>query len=156
MSAAVWYGRELILGIITIGRVAPNWKPGENGETWAGISLLPGARQVLGPYSDEATAREMVMKSAQSRIKGMFGAGIDTTASAVSEGRELRTTARAVWRAGVWRCDRPINAHAMFADLGRALGFKPEDAPSAASEQGGEVGSSAEPPPDPVDMIERE
>lgn len=156
MSATYWHRHDLYLGRVIIAQISPNWTPGPNGEKWAGLIRLPGARAVIGPFINEATAREKIMEAAQSRIKAMFGAGIETTATAVREGRSLRTVSRAIYRAGVWRCDQPVNAHAMFEDLGRALGFKPEDAPlpnkdAMASEA---LGSSAEPVPDPVDMIE--
>jgi len=78
MSAAQWHNKTLYLGCTMIGRVAPNWTPGPNGEHWAGFSHLPGARLILGPFADETTAREMVMKSAQSRCKALFGAGMET------------------------------------------------------------------------------
>lgn len=153
MSGAVWIGKNLFLGRSIIGAVSLSKEPGQ----WIGLSYLPGAATVIGrDFPDEAAAKDRVMKSAQSRCKAMFGAGLQTTLDAVHEGRELRTTARAIWRAGVWRCDRPIDAHAMFTDLGRALGFKDIDAPRPASnDTPSDSGSSAAPPPDPVDMIER-
>lgn len=130
MKHAVWAARYLFLGRIEIGRVSGEWKdPGPNGENWIGFSLLPGAKQVLGPFADEKTAKEMVYKSANSRIKGLFGAGIDTTATAVREGRKLRVIARAIWRAGVWSCDRKVDAKVLFDDLGKAVGFAPDEAP---------------------------
>ena len=156
MSAAYWIGNNLFLGKIIIGKVAEDWTPGPNGETCAGLSYLPGAGIVIGTFSDEAKAREMVMQSAQSRVKAMFGAGMETTVNAVHEGRSLRVTARAIWRAGVWRCDQPVNAHQMFEDLGKALNLKPEDAPKQNRRPGdvGEQGSSAEPLPEPEDLVE--
>ena len=144
MSGAVWIGRHLFLGRTVIGAVSKE----KDGQAWRGISYLPGAATLIGrDFPSEAAAQERVLQSAQSRCKAMFGAGIDTTERAVHEGRALRVTARAIWRAGVWRCDRPTNAHAMFADLGRALGFKSEDAPRII--EGGDqgTGSSAEPVP---------
>ncbi|WP_143186791.1 hypothetical protein [Pseudosulfitobacter pseudonitzschiae] len=94
------------------------------------------------------------MQSAQSRCKAMFGAGLQTTSDAVHEGRALRVVARAIWRAGVWRCDRPVNAHAMFSDLGRALGFKDQDAPKPCEGGDESGGSSAEPPLDDGEYLE--
>jgi hypothetical protein len=156
MNAAHWINQNLYLGRALIGRVAPDWTPGPNGEHWAGFSHLPGAGLVLGPYADEETARAMVLKSSQSRCKAMFGAGMETTTTAVSEGKALRKVARALFRAGVWTCDRPVNAYALFQDLAQALGIAPEDAPTPNRERlpGEALGSSAEPMPDPVDMIE--
>lgn len=152
MSAAQWLGPRLFLGRTVIGKIEPDRERGKV----AAFSFLPGAASVIGrDFASEADARDAVMRSAQSRCKAMFGAGIETTAGAVREGRALRTIARAIWRAGVWKCDRPVNAFAMFADLGKALGLKPEDAPRAAT--GGtaaDAGSSAEPPPEPLDLIE--
>ncbi len=152
MSGAVWIGNSLFMGRSVIGSVSPG-----EGDQWLGMSYLPGAATLIGrEFPSKAAAQDRVLRSAQSRCKAMFGAGLQTTADAVQEGRALRTTARAVWRAGVWRCDRPVNAHAMFADLGRALGFKDADAPLPVpvDELAESAGSSAEPPPDPVDMIE--
>lgn len=151
MSGAAWIGKSLFLGRSVIGAVSESKEPGK----WHGFSYLPGAPTLIGrEFDSEAAAKEMVMKSAQSRCKAMFGAGMETTARAVHEGRALRTTARAIWRAGVWRCDRPVNAHAMFADLGRVLGFKDAEAPRPATGASDHGGSSAEPPPDPVDLVE--
>lgn len=130
MTRALWIGRHLFLGRVEIGRVSGEWQtPGPRGERWVGISLLPGARSILGPFADETTAREMVLKSANSRVKAMFGAGIETTATAAQEGRKLRTVARAIWRAGVWSCDRRIDAKRLFDDLAFAVGLDPKDAP---------------------------
>lgn len=164
MSAAHWAGSRLFLGKVLIGMVSGDWTPGPNGERWAGLSYLPGAGTVLGPFADEKTARDMVMKSAQSRVKAMFGAGIETTATAVNSGRKLRVVARAIWRAGVWYCDRPVDHEAMFSDLGRALGFSRDDAPlpktrpkqAAAPPRLPRAGiaTGAAPPPEPDDVFE--
>jgi len=124
---AIWAGPYLFLGRLTIGKVI------RDDQQWHGFSYLPGAAQVLGPFQSEHEARETVEKSANSRIKAMFGAGIKTTTAAVEEGRELRVLARAIWRAGVWTCDRPVDSAAMFKDLGRALGMDPDLAPRPVS-----------------------
>ncbi|MBQ4824402.1 hypothetical protein J4729_07540 [Leisingera sp. HS039] len=130
MTAARWCGPYYFIGRLKVGQISPNWTPGPNGETFAGLCSLPGAAQVLGPFGSEQRAREMVEKSAASRIKAMFGAGPETTAAAVSEGRNLRVTARAILMAGVWSCDKPVNVYAMFDDLRHALGMKREDVPA--------------------------
>jgi plasmid stability protein len=129
MIAAQWIGAEYYIGRIKVGQISLNWTPGPKGETIAGLCSLPGAAQILGPYANEATAKEMVEKSANSRVQAMFGAGINTTRAAVNEGRELRISARAILRAGIWTCEKPVNAYALFTDLRHALGMKHEDAP---------------------------
>lgn len=129
MIAALWIGREFYIGRIKVAQISPDWTPGPRGETFAGLCSLPGAAQILGPYESEQKAKEMVEKSANSRIKAMFGAGINTTRAAVEEGRTLRVSARAILRAGIWSCSNPVNAYALFTDLRHALGMKREDAP---------------------------
>jgi plasmid stability protein len=153
-SAAQWIGLRLFLGRTQIGSIHPHKTPGPDAGKWAGISNLPGAKMLLGPFDNEATAREMVTKSAQNRVKAMFGAGIDPTHKAVNEGRKLRTTARAIWHAGVWTCDRQVNAHAMFADLGRELGLEPESAPKPNKNGTAQPSNSLEPPTDTGEFIE--
>jgi len=151
LSGAAWIGRQLFLGRTIIGAVQPSNEAG----AWLGMSYLPGAAILIGrDFPSEVAAQERVLQSAQSRCKAMFGAGIGTTESVVHDGRALRVIARAIWRAGVWRCDRPVNAHAMFADLGEALGFKPEDAPLISEGRDQGSGSSAEPTHDDGEFLE--
>ncbi|GAB5431239.1 MAG: hypothetical protein EpisKO_06090 [Epibacterium sp.] len=145
-----WLGPRLFLGKTVIGKVES-----EKGQGWLAMSYLPGAPHVIGRnIESEAKAKELVEKSAQSRCKAMFGATIETALNAVHEGRNLRTVARAIWRAGVWQCDRAVNAHAMFGDLGRCLGLKPEDAPRPNPNQDEMSGTTAEETPDIFDPLE--
>lgn len=149
MNGPAWIGAHLFLGRCVIGRVERLLETG----TWLGLSYLPGAGIVIGrDFPSETVAKDRVFQSAQSRCKAMFGAGMQTTSDAVHEGRELRKVARAIWRAGVWHCDRPVDAQAMFEDLGRALSFKPEDAPIPRQNAGPR---STSPPSEPLDLIER-
>jgi hypothetical protein len=151
MSGPIWIGKTLFLGRTAVGRVEPEKERG----LWLGASYLPGAAIIIGRnITSEAEAKDKVLKSANSRCKALFGAGMETTTSAVSEGRTLRVAARAIWRAGAWRCDRPVNAQAMFSDLGRALGFKPEDAPRANDRPDQGSNSSAEARPDDCEFVE--
>ena len=85
----------------------------------------------------------------------MFGATMETALNAVNEGRNLRIIARAIWRAGVWRCDRPVNAHAMFEDLGRALGLKSDAALRTNPNQDDMSGTIAEEVPYTFEPIEK-
>lgn len=150
MSGALWLGPRLFLGCTVIGKIER-----EKDHGWFAMSYLPGAPHVIGRnIESEAKAKELVMKSAQSRCKAMFGATMDTTLNAVNEGRNLRTVARAIWRAGVWQCDRPVNAHAMFEDLGRALGLKSEDAPRPNPNKDEMSGTTSEKVPDTVNVVE--
>lgn len=129
MSGPEWLAGALYLGRVQIGAVRPydGPKPGK----FVGLSFLPGARQVIGYYDDEPTARQLVEQSANSRVKAMFGAGMRTTSTAASEGRELRQIARALCRSGVWSCDRPVNGGKLFGDLARACGLARDDMPKA-------------------------
>lgn len=156
MTAALWIGRDYFIGRIKVGGISPEWTPGPNGETFAGLCSLPGAAQVLGPYGTEQQARAMVEKSTASRIKAMFGAGPDTTAAAVAEGRNLRVTARAILMAGVWSCNKPVNAYAMFDDLRHALGMKREDVPATPKPKSRKVAADeyTPPPPDEFEPFE--
>lgn len=152
MSGPVWIGPRLFLGRTMVGRVER-----EKDHGWLALSYLPGGQNVIGRHMEsDADAKELVMKSAQSRCKAMFGAGMQTTTDAVHEGRKLRVVALAIWRAGVWRCDRPVNAHAMFEDLGRALNFKPEDAPRPNQNKDEGSATTAEAVPEEFDPIESE
>lgn len=152
-TGPLWIGRRLFLGRTLIGKVEPANTPGH----WLGFSFLPGAPALIGrDFPSETEAQGHVMQSAQSRCKAMFGAGMQTTSEAVNEGRKLRVVARAIWKAGVWRCDRPVNAHTMFEDLGRALGFKPEDAPRPNQNKDELSTSTAEAAPEKFDPIDSE
>lgn len=150
MSGAVWLGPRLFLGCTVIGKIER-----EKDHGWFAMSYLPGAPHVIGRnIESEVKAKELVMKSAQSRCKAMFGATMETALNAVNEGRKLRTVARAIWRAGVWQCDRPVNAHAMFEDLGRALGLEATEA-SRPNPNSREIsGAIAEVVPDTFEPIE--
>lgn len=151
MSGAVWLGPRLFLGCTVIGKIEREKDCG-----WFALSYLPGAPHVVGRnIESEAKAKELVMKSAQSRCKAMFGATIETALNAANEGRALRTVARAIWRAGVWQCDRPVNAHAMFEDLGRALGFKSKDAP-LPMQNNDELSDATERASDTFDPVEKD
>lgn len=150
MNGPFWISNQLFVGRIVIGRVCRSKVAG----MWLGFSYLPGAQYLIGrDFESETAAQEAVLKSAQSRCKAMFGAGLQTTSDAVNEGRKLRVTARAIWRAGVWRCDRPVNAKAMFADLAQALKLDPTEAPKPA-ETPNPTGSTAEAPPDDGEFLE--
>ncbi|WP_412074118.1 hypothetical protein [Tritonibacter mobilis] len=150
MSGAVWSGPRLFLGRTVIGKIER-----EKDHGWFAMSYLPGAPHVIGRNVESAAkAKELVMRSAQSRCKAMFGATMGTTLNAVNEGRKLRTIARAIWRAGVWQCDRAVNAHAMFEDLGRALGLEAEEAPRSSSDEGGMSRFTMELAPDASELIE--
>ncbi|KJZ23254.1 hypothetical protein [Tritonibacter mobilis] len=150
MSGAVWLGPRLFLGCTVIGKIEREKEHG-----WFAMSYLPGAPHVIGRnIESEAKAKELVMKSAQSRCEAMFGATMDTVLNAVHEGRKLRTVARAIWRAGVWQCDRAVNARIMFEDLGRALGLEPVDGPQPTrntDETSGATGSKVRDIFDPVE-----
>lgn len=144
MTGALWIGRNLFLGRTMIGRVEKTKDFGG----WLAFSYLPGAASLIDRNVEtEAAAKGLVERSAESRCRAMFDAPIQTTVDAVHEGRELRKVARAIWKAGVWRCDRKVKAHEMFADLGRALGFQPEEAPRPNTDAS-QGSSSAEPSPD--------
>ena len=145
MSAAHWVGRNYFLGRVLIGSVG--LPVADRRGEWFAQCSLPGAPMSLGPFPYEAQAREAVEKSAASRIKAMFGAGPETTAAAVRDGRELRVVARALYLSGVWTCDRPVDARALFEDLRRALNLAPEHAPRANPDQAGPVSRSDHPPP---------
>ena len=145
----IWIGACLYQGRTAIGSVRPANEPGK----WLGFSTLPGGVALIGrDFPNEKDARQRVEQSAASRVKAMFGAGINTTATAVSEGRRLRVVARAIYRAGVWKCDRPANASAMFEDLRRALGL-PEDARPMPA-QPGEIAEAYGSEPGEIDVID--
>lgn len=155
MSEAHWIGTRLFLGRIIIGGISNSWgsNPADKGK-WAAFCYLPGAACFLGLSDTPEDARTLVLRSAQSRVKGMFGAGIDTTCGAVRDGRALRTIARTIWRAGNWTCDRPVKAEAMFLTLRRALGIPQGEIPGAhaAAPQGVDAGRF----PEDGDLIENE
>lgn len=133
MSAAVWINHQLFLGRVLIGRITDQQLHRTDRGNFTGFCFLPGAPSVIGDFATEPAAKDAVMRSAQSRIKAMFGAGIETTDAAVQEGRGLRVLARTIYRAGVWTCDRPIDAPRMFEDLRKMLRIKAEDAPKPAT-----------------------
>ncbi len=68
---------------------------------WIGGQIFLGRISIGSDFTSEAGARDRVVSSANSRIKAMFGGGMETTAQAVQEGRELRVIARAILRAGI-------------------------------------------------------
>lgn len=131
MSEAHWINNTLYLGRTVIARVSNTWGCPVDETKWAALCYLPGARMVAGFRDTPEAARDLAMRSAQSRVKAMFGAGIDTTCGAVRDGRALRTIARTIWRAGNWTCDRPVKAEAMFLTLRRALGIPHDEIPGA-------------------------
>lgn len=151
MSGPIWISNQLYLGRVMIGSIQ---RP-SGAHHWIGLSFLPGAANYLREeFPNEKAAMEAVEKSANSRCRAMLGVDLQATSDAVHQNRRLRAIARAIWRAGVWTCDRPVDAYALFSDLGKALSLKPEDAPRPLKEGGSGSGSSAEPTPEPVDLIE--
>ncbi|NKX75012.1 hypothetical protein HGG73_12685 [Rhodobacteraceae bacterium R_SAG3] len=149
MSGAVWLGPRLFLGCTVIGKIER-----EKDHGWFAMSYLPGAPHVIGRnIESEVKAKELVMKSAQSRCKAMFGVTMETALNAVNEGRNLRIIARAIWRAGTWQCDRAVNAHDMFEDLGRALGLNAEDGFPQTSKKDAMSGTTAKEAQDTFEPI---
>lgn len=127
-SGAEWNGNQLFLGRVLIGRVEPRAR--ENPKHVLALSYLPGAAHVIGWHLSEPEAQLMVERSANSRMMAMLGGSIEDVATSVASARELRKLGRAIYRAGIWTCDRPAYAQAMFSALGRALRLPPSEAPT--------------------------
>lgn len=128
MSAGgFWAGNQLFLGRTAIGKVVPHIN--EETKHVAAVSLLPGAKTVIGLYENERVAMAMVEKSADSRMKAMLDGSVSDVAGMMEAGRKLRKVARVILHAGVWTCDRPTYAQLMFASLRRALEVDPEHTP---------------------------
>ena len=158
MSGAYWSGDHQFLGRVIIGRIEPRLDPSPSGsDPVAGVSYLPGNLTFIGRFTDPTTARKMVEKSADSRIKTMIGVDMKQADQTAGQSRALRKVGRAIFRAGVWTCDRPTFAFEMFRDLAWALELDHDSAPkpkpgvSVVNNQGQ---SSAWPTPEDVDLVE--
>lgn len=149
MNNAQWIGKSLFLNRIKIAAISTEWGH-DNGRATA-LCHLPGGAVVLGHFSSTEEAKSIAMQSANSRIKAMFGASINTTAQAVSEGRGLRVIARRIWAAGKWSCDRPCDEAGLFHQLGKTLAIPEGAAPTPMSISGGTTGPDAEPEFNPIE-----
>lgn len=153
-AGANWSGKHLFLGRTVIGRIEPAAAKGTN--HIMALSYLPGAKQLIGFYADDKTAKTMVEKSADSRMRAMLDGSIKDLVDAFQFGRDLRKVGRAIYRAGIWTCDRPAYAHAMFVGLGKALEIPASEAPQPfADAKADEKGrSSAVPVPDDGELVD--